>query len=107
MRAASPFVRQDGWSGGETFRPYEVEAVEGSFVEGFVCGDFTEAGGVFEAGSGEAGGNVDSAALVEPAEEWVAVLGEEVREGVGADDVGDEAGEELGDGFGGLGDFGC
>ena len=44
----------------------EIEAVECAFAQGFVGGDFAVAGGVFEAASGEAGGEVDFAAFVEP-----------------------------------------
>src|SRR5687768_3297340 len=87
------------------FRAYKVQALDGLFAEGFVCGDLAVAGGVFEAASGEARGNVDSAAFAEPAKEGFAVLGVKVREGVRADDVGDEAWEEFAEGFGGLGDF--
>jgi hypothetical protein len=49
----------------------EVEAPEGLFAVGFMSGDFADAGGVFEAGSGEAGGTVDPAVFPDPAEQGV------------------------------------
>jgi hypothetical protein len=51
----------------------EVEAPEGLFAVGFMSGDFADAGGVFEAGSGEAGGTVDPAVFADTAEQGESV----------------------------------
>ncbi len=86
----------------------KIEAVEGAFAQGFVCGYFAEAGGHFEALAGEAGGEVDFALVVQVADQRLPVRGEEVRKGIRADNVGVQPWEELGDRLHGFRDFrGC